>query len=440
MKNRIQWTFAVLACLCASPASAIETSLIGFSTLGYAQSNQPYTFERYINNRGTIQRDSVLGVQLDVEFTDTISATLQAKLSPASQKDPAWDLIPSWAFLAWRPRDDLLIRLGKQRAPFLLYSENLDVGITYDFAHLPAEIYSMVTSSDYTGLSIAKTWSPNVGELTLDGYVGMMQADWRLYQRDNVVMPGSQPGTRFLRLGMRGEGITLTLVQDDNKYRVGIHHILGKVSNGDFLAAYRTQLSAAAWAQAFGVPQGAVSGSAYTVLPQAHVFSINMLLFTLGAEISLPKDFRLVAEYGHRKVTDIVSGVDATGGYLALLQDINQWTPYVSYSMMQSTTQALAVYQSINGSAGLKTAIPQLASTVAAINASQRIIADTYSILDQSTIALGTSYRVGLTQKIKVEWARTHVGVASSLVDAPAGGNVSNQNIDVLSFSYNVTF
>jgi hypothetical protein len=77
---------------------------------------------------------------------------------------------------------------------------------------------------------------------------------------------------------------------------------------------------------------------------------------------------------------------------------------------------------------------------VAGINASQRVRADYRGVVDQNTIALGASYRLSPTQKIKMEWARTHVGVTSNFVDAPAFGNVRNQNIDVLSFSYNFVF
>ena len=35
---------------------------------------------------------------------------------------------------------------------------------------------------------------------------------------------------------------------------------------------------------------------------------------------------------------------------------------------------------------------------------------------------------------------RSHIGQMSSLVDAPPGGNIRNQNINVFSLSYNFVF
>ena len=85
--------------------------LSGFGTLGYAKSNQSYNFERFVNDGGTIQRDSVVGVQADAKFTDSIGATIQGKLAPSLKSDSSWDGTLSWAFLSWRPANDLLIRL-----------------------------------------------------------------------------------------------------------------------------------------------------------------------------------------------------------------------------------------------------------------------------------------------------------------------------------------
>ena len=67
-------------------------------------------------------------------------------------------------------------------------------------------------------------------------------------------------------------------------------------------------------------------------------------------------------------------------------------------------------------------------------------MADILSPYDQSTVALGTSYRLTPSSLLKAEWSQVNTGVASSLVDAPSGGNSADQHINVLSLSYNVTF
>lgn len=452
MKNLNAWAFAAVSGIGCLTAAAADVSLSGFGTLGYAQSNQSYNFERFINQQGTIKRDSVVGLQLDARLTDQIGATVQAKVAPSSNNDSNWDGTLSWAFLSWRPSNDLLIRVGKQRVPLYLYSESMDVGVTHDFAHLPTEMYSISPTTDYIGASFSKTWRPSLGELTLDGYTGSMKTNWRFYQRDNVQIPGSgmQPGANFQPITIEGTGAILTLQQDENRYRLGLHNIKATAEPGAFFPAYQSLVPAAGFVpgieQAAGLPPGALagtlSGSAYTVLPQAQVNSIDSLIFTLGAEINLPHNFRLIGEYGRRKVSGAATGVDTNGGYFALLKDVGAWTPYVSYATLQSRSDVLSLYQAVNTNPGLTPTVPvpAVAGAAAAVNASQRVVADGMTVFDQSTMALGTSYRLTPTQKIKLEWARTYVGVASNFVDAPAGGNVSKQHIDVLSFSYNFVF
>ena len=471
MKNPSVSVLATVFALVTISAEAAELSLSGFGTLGVAKSNQRYNFERFINNGGTIARDSVAGVQADVKFTESVGATVQGKFAPSLKNDSSWDTTLSWAFLSWRPANDLLIRLGKQRAPLYLNSESMDVGVTYDFARLPAEMYSISPSSDYVGASLSKTWNPSLGELTLDGYAGNIGTNWRVYQRDNVQLPGSpmQPGANFKSISVDSSGFALTLLREEDKYHASVQKQTTAIR--PYSPAYLSLIPAAGFApvitpgiaqalEAMGMPSagpagvgaaataaaaaGTLGGSVYTVLPQAQAASAHSLVYSLGAEINLPKGFRVIGEYGRRKVTNVATGIDTNGGYFALLKDVGAWTPYVSYATIKSSSDLLNQYQSVNSNPGLTVAPSPLAvianGAAAAINASQRVLADGMLAYDQHTLALGTSYRLSPTQKIKFEWARTQVGVASSFVDAPSFGNVSKQNIDVLSFSYNVVF
>ena len=130
----------------------------GFGTVGYARSDQPYTYQRFIDDNGTFWRDTVAGLQVDAKFADKFGATVQFKLAPASNNDNEYKGTVSWAFLSWRPTNDWLFRAGKQRIPLYLYSETVDVGVTYDFARLPTEMYSIISSNDFIGLSFSKTW------------------------------------------------------------------------------------------------------------------------------------------------------------------------------------------------------------------------------------------------------------------------------------------
>lgn len=126
-----------LALLLPLTASAVDLTWSGFATLGYAQSDQPYKYQRFIDDQGSFNRDSIFGAQLDLKFNQQWGATLQGKLAPSIKSDSRWDATLSWAFISWRPVDDWLIRAGKLRLPLMLNTENTDVGATFDLARLP---------------------------------------------------------------------------------------------------------------------------------------------------------------------------------------------------------------------------------------------------------------------------------------------------------------
>jgi hypothetical protein len=423
-----------------------DVSFSGFATAGFAISDKPYNYERVINNDGTFARDTLLGLQTDIKFTDEISATIQGKFAPSKEQESAWDASLIWACLSWRPSNDLLFRLGKQRAPVYMYSESMDVGITYDLARLPTEMYSTAPNTDYVGASFSKNWNIDWGELSLEGYFGRSETNWRFYQRDNIKIPTNplMPGANYIPVQFDSTGAILTLTNDENKYRAGFHYIKIKGA-GQGNQNFRTRYSL--MPASFFVPKEIApffTGDAYTVLPENLVDEFTTVLFTLGAKYQLPNDFFLLGEYSLRFSENIETGANTNSGYISLLKEIDDWTPYVSFSIIKSTSNLLDLYQKINTHSGISVnpmvQIPMVQNAAKLLNASQRIVADGLSAIDQHTIAIGTSYSLTPTQKIKFEWARTHVGVNSFFVNAPSGSNVTNDDIDVFSFSYNVAF
>ena len=179
------------------PAQAVDLTWSGFGTVGYAQSDQAFKYQRFINNNGDIKRDSILGGQLDARFSQQWSATVQAKLAPSDHSDTNWQASLAWAFLSWRPSDDWLIRAGKIRLPLMLNTENNDVGATFDFARLPQEVYSIAPTTDVVGFSISKTWMFDSYEWMLEGYTGQEKTYQRYYTR--AMQPdGAGPGSWFI--------------------------------------------------------------------------------------------------------------------------------------------------------------------------------------------------------------------------------------------------
>lgn len=427
MQQRLRNRIHSLACLLFSAASlsahAIDYSLSGYGTIGYAQTDQDNTYQRFIDKNGGFKRDTVLGAQLSARFSPEWSATVQAKLAPAADSDKDVKATLSWAFLSYRPTDDWLFRVGKLRIPFYLNSENADVGTTYTPARLPIEVYSTAATVDFVGASFAKTWQHNESELIFDGYWGKANdAAWRFYARDPNgppvrLTPDGQSGEFFAQLKTESGGMRLSLNQGENTFLVGIHR------------AETTPRGSAALGPSTYVPVPApfsLPGNLY--VPAADALQITTTTAHLGASIDLGNGFRTLGEYVRRKNSGSALAPDSKGFYLTLQKGLGSWTPYLTYARL--TTKNRSLYQAVNSAQ----------PSPSPFNAYERAIADTLVVYDQDSWALGTSYALNNKSKIKAEWSVVQTGVASSFVDAAPGGESSDQHINVFSLSYNFTF
>lgn len=411
------WALPVLAAL-ALPAQAVDFTLSGFGTAGYAQSDQSASYQRFINDNGTFKRDSILGAQLDARFSPEWGATVQAKLAPSDHSDSDLRTSLSWAFVSWRPSDDWLIRAGKIRLPLMLNTENNDVGATFDFARLPQEVYSISPTTDVLGVSISKTWMIDSYEWVLEGYSG----EEKTYQRYSVraAQPdGTGPGSLYTPFRMHSSGLVLTIRDVSNTFRVGVHEVvasrIGELSHAEIPLVQQGGL------QYFDLRVG------------RRVSRLFIPVFTLGGTVSLPENVRMTAEYARVRVNSASEGLSRWGAYLAIDKRIGDWKPYIYYARMRSTGKALDLYQAIEASSKN----PSLPAPLASF---QTFNADLVSGYDQWTSALGTSYRLSPVSLLKAEYAHTRTGVVSSFVDAPTGGDSGNRRINVFSLSYSFTF
>jgi hypothetical protein len=403
-----------------------DVSLSGFATAGFAISDQPYKYQRFIDNDGTFKSDSLLGGQIDIKLTNQFSITAQAKLRPSTSSERDVDPILTWAFLSWRPTNDLLFRGGRLRVPFYLHSETTDIGETFDFARLPVEVYPISTIANIDGLSGNKTWNFDVGELTLSGYVGELTNNVR--QSPYNQPPLSAPAS-YMQIDTKSYGLVLTFEHEDDIYRIGAHDSFSRRHDGQGIEV------------TFPFVEIMPNIGYYQVsndMPGPGVQKVNevrTISYVVGADIGLGEGFRLVGEYVRRDVRNIVTGPDSQGGYLALLKSFDDWTPYIRMAHLQSMEKSLNLYRGLNGNT-----VPDMIPDADILNASQRATAASIDIYDQTTWAIGTSYRLTPTSKLKAEWAITKTGVASSFIDTPIGGDSGDKLINVFSFSYNVVF
>lgn len=419
---------ATLVALATGTAAAQDFSWSAYGTLGYAQSNRDYKYLRNINDNGTFETDSVLGAQGDLRFTPQWSATVQVKLQQSLKSDDRWDLTPAWAFLAYRPTNDWLVRAGKMRAPLYLYSESLDVGVTHDMARLPAEMYTLAPSSDFLGLSVAKTWTRGERDLVLDAYSGRIGTTARLWLRDGV---GTDPaGARFVSVNVQSSGLVLTLRSPDGIVRGGLHRTSTRKEDGSQLPV------------AFPFVQIAPGLGYYQVdsrMPGPGVPTVSRIhntIYTVGLEYTVVPTWRVIGEFERIVQKDTQVGSDQRGGYVALLHNVGRFTPYASWGWVRASEGILDWYDKLT-----QTQLPQFIPGAAQINAAQRAAGEATFARDQRSFALGTSFAIDARQKVKVEWMHTHIGRVSRLVDTPSGQeSPRNTSIETFSINYNFSF
>ena len=409
----------LLALTLALPLSshALDINWSGFGTVGATISDQPYKYQRFIDDQGTFKRDSILGAQVDLKFNQQWGAAVQAKIAPSDHNDTQWQGFLSWAFISWRPTDDLLIRAGKLRVPLMLNTENQDVGATYDWVRLPVEVYSIAPTTDFVGLSLSKSWFVQEIEWNLDAYTGQATNYTRYYGREMRDREPS-PGSWFEKYEVKSSGLVLTARGLDNIVRAGIHEAVISQPNGTV-----SEIPYRPLAPGIGY---------YDVAKGARVEQVIVPYQSLSASILIPGNIRLTSEYAHIKVPSASKGMTRWGAYLAVSRQFGAWTPYVYYAKTKSSASSLDLYRAINGNTS-----PMLPP---ALNNYQKLGADIVSPYDQSTSAVGTSYRLAAHSLIKAEWSQTRTGIASSFIDTPSGSDSAKQQINVFSLSYNFTF
>ncbi len=407
----------------SSFAYAVDMEFSGFGTLGGAISNKDYTYLRYIDNDGTFNKDSLVGVQTDIIFTPQLSATVQGKFAPSKENDSKWDPSLTWAFLSYRPTNDWLIRVGKVRIPLYLNSQNMDVGVTYDAIRLPNEVYSLSPEDNALGIIVTKSFELESGELSADAFYGKVNTPYRVYLRDDMsaysTLGGRPQGANFSDLKLDLMGLALLYETDEgNRFRVGLYKsILDNNYGGNFALQ----------------PSITPPLSLFYPLPYYQpVLPFNktdIIAFTLGMDYRCDEGYRITSEYAMRKMLDADTGPNSQSAYVTLSKNIEKWTPYITLSGTKTSNNVKNLYAALN------------ADPVNNILPANRQFADYIIGSEQKSVALGISYSLSPTQKLKAEWARSHIGSMSNfLIDTPSIEPITHETINVFSLSYSMSF
>lgn len=420
---------ALLLSSAAPPALAVEAAWSGFGTLGYARSDSAYTYQGSIDRDGTLRRDSLLAGQLDLRLSPQWSATLQAQLAPAVGSETRWRARTAWAFVAWRPDNDWLLRAGKARAPLYLYSESLDVGVASDMARMPHEMYAIAPTNDFTGLFVTRSFSVGNRDLSLDAYSGAAENTLRMWRRDGLP-PAVPAGPLYKTVDVQVRGLVLTSRDADLTWRVGVHRTRTASADGNTLPVSFPRVD---------IGPGMGYWQVDSALPGPgieRVASIRNLILTAGLELQLGDGWRAAGEFVRLLQKDTQLGSDSHAGYLALFKRVGAWTPYVSLALQRSSDGVLGWRKDLTTAS-----LPAVVPGAAQINAAQRVAGEAVYAFDQRSGAIGVAYTLSPRAKLKAEWLHTRVGAASSHFDTPPGQpDPKDLRVNTLSVNVGVAF
>ena len=146
MKKRL--LSLALATAFISTTSHAEIQLSGFASIvGGITTSSDETLNGF-DDSFNFSEGSLFALQASSDLGDNLTATVQVLAKGSKDWEPSFN----WAFLSYDVSDDLKILVGKQRAPFFMYSDYLDVSYAYPWITPPDEVYNFPFDT-FDGLS-----------------------------------------------------------------------------------------------------------------------------------------------------------------------------------------------------------------------------------------------------------------------------------------------
>lgn len=325
--------------------------------------------------------DSVFGLQFTAPVNERARATVQVNGHGSDDFRPETE----WAYLTWKATDAVDLKAGRQRIPFFMISDFLEVGYAYPWVRPPVDVYSQLGFSRFDGVSAS--WRHVVGGwmFTAQPFVGSTRDDQVMSMRDATGAWADVSGKLDVT---RLAGLNLTFGNDDLTFRLGR-------TEGDFdltgMAAVDQYL---AGVTAYGFP---------AVADKFGVRDRHGWFQGAGIEADF-EGWGFLGEYTERGTDGLIA--DSSGWYVTVLAHAGRFTPYAGFSRLRTEEDYAGVRAVLDDMA----AIPDpdgagpAPSGAALAAATQQFIA--LSSQDEDSVFAGLRYALGANLALKCEWQR----------------------------------
>jgi hypothetical protein len=365
-------------------------------------------FRRVNNQRRGLTRswgfdnDSRLGLQLDVDFSRTWHAGVQ--WVARNHVGDFFEQNLDWAYLRWRPLDDLDIRLGRLGLDLFFLSEYREVGYAYPWIRPPHEFYAANPVYHFDGADVSKRFRIGDGHLTAKLFGGYAYYQLPIYKTD--VLNG---------------GVTLlggNLVFERGNWRARIGHVF---------ATQETELPLQELRSAMHSPD------LNAVWPAARALSAELRTrgnYAQFSSVGLAYDDGTWLAQAEAHYTDSNMSVqpNVLGGYLSLGRRIDAVTLYSVYGTSHSLHHQINVPMP-----AIQT--PDLMEIWKGVDT-----AFNGNGLDQQSATVGVRWDAYRNVAIKAEWNHYWLGQHGTVLwDDPGTGDVPH-NVNVWSFGVDFLF
>ncbi len=383
MSRTVSAVLVMLAALISQPASvwaADETrfSFRGFGTLGMAYSRngdagflRDITQPDGVRNRVNFDADSRLGLQLDAELLDSLDATVQ--LISRYGYDGSYRPELAWGFLRYTPQPDLEIRAGRLGWDVYILSASRDVGYSYLWVRPPVEYYGHLQLSKINGVDAVVRRPVGDGVLSTKLFAGEVESKAPLNKDSYADLGGSRLYGGYLdyqttawqfRLGMTRLALSTELRGELGRQLQSLRDILPPELAGRLDGANRDS--------------------------RFHFYTAG-IAYDRG-----PVQAQLMYSY----IDSEASHPDLSTGYVSVGYRFGRWTPYVTYSVLEATSDSSA---------------QSPASGLVGIPGLEEVFAGRDDI-NQYTVAAGARFSLSPSVALKFQVDRVRV-------KAPGGGN-----------------
>ena len=383
----------------------------GFFTSGVSQGSSKDLDLNLFNIDEDYSTSSVskFGVQMTFQVSDDIDVTGQLVAKGVDN----YDVIAEWAYISWDVSDNLTARVGRQRTPYYLLSEYLDVGYAYPWTRPPIEMYSLPLNNT-DGLALLYDFNMGDWNFGTHAYIGegfgdvdQLAGSFKLQNRGVAFTAATGPWS--MRFGYSNSEVKVVEIDPNG---AGAALLSGINDSLLPLAAF-------------------VPGADVKALPQDGIETNYLSLagsYDDGAWL-------VIAEYSNLEVKDFVQPA-GDGGYVMVGYRFGKWMPHVTYSQFSTDSKNDDQVQDyIDAALAVGRAAPTLSAVpavVAGIATGMAQIANGLETLvqQQDSITLGVVYDI--TSRVKAKFDVTEYSNFGEYNNyaIDAGGIVTTTELD----------